>query len=482
MLVGLDLGTSRFRAIGFDDSGARVATAEAAPEVRYGRNGAVSLDPDAVWAAACEVLRDVSAAAAPRALGVCAQLAVLGVGAHGQATTPIILWSDQRAAVEAAVIATSLGASGYELARRPIVAELPAAKIRAAITRAPALARRTRAWISLKDYMVLRLTEELVTDPTHASYTGLFDVAARRWSPRLAEAALVDPATLPVVREATELAGRVSPGAARLTGIPAGTPVAVGAPDGTAGAVGAGATKAGVTVDVAGSTDVVFRTVRTPGTPGDRNLIVNAFAAPGLWAVGGATGMTGGAILWLGHLLGYAGAAELREGLRARGCLRASSDGIVFRTELTGGRFPRWQPALRGAISGLRPDHDAGHLLRAAEEGAAFLVGDGLDEIERVTGRVREVVVVGGGSREPGTLELRASAWARRVRTVREPEASALGAALLAAVAAGEEPSLTAAAGRMIASGPKYSGHRSWTAALDRAKAAWRTAGEAASL
>lgn len=477
MLVGLDLGTSRFRAIGFNESGRRMATVDGPAGIRHGLGGAVTIHPDEAWASVARLLATVSTQAPVSAIGVCAQLGVLGVNRAGRPTTPAILWSDQRASDEARAIGDLLGDAGYALARRPIVAELPAAKVRWLTTHRPSSTIRTRWWISLKDYIVLRLTAEITTDPTHASYTGLYDVAARTWSPRLAEAAGIDLGSLPSVQEAPAVAGAVSRAASRVTGVAAGTVVAVGAPDGTAGAIGAGAVRSGVTVDVAGSTDVLFRAVRSAGSVASTRLIVNAFAVPGLWAIGGPTGLSGGAVLWLAHLLGFESASALRAGLRAQGSLNPSSDGLVFRTELTGSRFPDWRPEARGLISGIRAEHGAAQLLRAAEEGSAFLVGAGLDEIADATGRIAEVIIVGGASRDQEGLELRADAWNRTVRTVFEPEASALGAAMLGAVAAGSMPSLPEAASSMVHPKSVFRPRPRRVSALAIAKAAWRKAG-----
>ena len=477
MFVGLDLGTSRYRAIAFDSDGCRVSSADARAEIRYGADGSATIDPVAAWQAASGLLGSVARAGPVRAVSVTAQLAILGVSKSGRPTTPALLWSDRRARTEADAIAACLGDHAYPLTGRPILPEAPAAKILWFASHRPNVSARTSSWLSLKDYIVARLTGEICTDPTHASYTCLFDVGRLRWSARLAEAANVDVATLPRVADAASLAGTVSIGAAAVTRLPVGTPVAVGAPDGTAGAVGAGAVRAGITVDVAGSTDVLFRTTRKALLENDRRLVVNAFAVPGLWAVGGPTGLSGGAIAWLARLLGYTDAAALRQGIAASVAgMPEGSEGVVFRTELTGGRFPDWRPDALGVISGLRPEHRAGHLIRAAEEGSAFLVATGLDAIAEHTSPVRQVVVVGGTSRHREALELRASAWRRIVTTVREADASALGAAMFAAVAAGEQPSLVDAASAMVHPAATYRPVRRRASVLSRSRLAWESA------
>ncbi len=450
LFVGLDVGSSSIRAIGFDERGVRRAFADCRTPLRYDRREAATIHPDELWRAVADVLRRIVGAGPVQAVGVCGQLGMLGIAASGKATTPIVLWSDSRAGAEAAELAERLGAQAYTVAHRQVTGEVMAAKIRWFSVHHPATVSRTRLWLSLKDYIVARLTGEYVTDATHASYSLLFDVSERTWSRALVEAAGVAPDTLPPVADATALAGLVSSSAARATGLFRGTPVAVGSPDGTAGAVGAGAVAPGTTVDVAGTTDVVFRTTSVVAGM-DPRLVANAYALPGLWAVGGPTGMTGGAVLWLAQLLGYPGAAELREGLAGQARAAGSdSAGLVFRTELTGARFPGWTAGTRGVIAGIRPDHQAAHLLRAAEEGAAFLVGDGLDAVEESTGRIDRVVVVGGPSVRDETLQLRADAWRRTVVTVREREASALGAAMLAGLAANVWSSPSEAAFSMV--------------------------------
>ena len=149
------------------------------------------------------------------------------------------------------------------------------------------------AIVSVKDFVVERLTGAVVTDETHASYSGLFDVAKRSWSRSLMHRASCNPQWFPPVGPADRRAGGVQASAATQIGIAPGIPVAIGASDGTAGAIGAGAIRGGITVDVAGTTDVVLHCVEQPLRDPERKMILNAHAAPGTWTVGGPTGIHG---------------------------------------------------------------------------------------------------------------------------------------------------------------------------------------------
>ena len=130
----------------------------------------------------------------------------------------------------------------------------------------PQVLDRTAWVISLKDYVVARLTGEVLTDVTNASFTLLFDVARRTWSDDLMAAAGVRGGLLPVAREASEAAGVVSRAGA-VTGLSPGTPVAVRWPGCSVAVLGAGGAVSGHVVDVAGSTDADLRECRPPARP-----------------------------------------------------------------------------------------------------------------------------------------------------------------------------------------------------------------------
>jgi xylulokinase len=476
-LVAIDIGTSAIKAIAFTPAGERVAWAELPTPSGYGPQGEASFDAEAVWAGVCDVVREVTERAGQvDGVGVCAQLALLIVDAQGQPTTAVLPWSDTRATQEAQELAAVLDADAVRAAGRRITAETSAAKLRWLAAHERDAVGRARWVLSLKDFVVQRLTGAAVADPTHASYTALFDIWALEWSPRLAEAAGIDLGVLPRVHHGDEAAGMITRQAAEATGLRAGTFVAVGGPDGTVGAIGAGAVSTGVTVDVAGSTDVLFRTVDRP-LDGAGRLIVNAFPIEGLWAAGGATGLTGGAVSWLAEVFGYTSAGQMYHALGADlDRVPPGSEGLVFWTALTGERFPSWEENAVGGSAGLRLGHGRSHLVRAALEGAAFLVGEGIEAIRRETGPLDRVVVVGGTAARPSTLQLRADAWQLPVATVVEREASALGAAMLAGVAGRTFGSIGQAASSMVRPGVLYEPRPEAASALRAAYLRWREA------
>lgn len=300
----------------------------------------------------------------------------------------------------------------------------------------PDAARKARWALSPKDHLILRLTGVAATDVTSAAYTLGFDVAAREWALPLIEAAGVDPGLFPPAYDASEVVGAVTAEAAEATGLPAGLPVVAGGPDGTAGAAAVLGARTDVIVDVAGTTDVLNRVLTDPGGVPAGVAVLNPYVMPGLWAWGGPTGMTGGAVAYLHRLLGLGDLAQAPPELTAAMArLPPGCAGLSVVPLVSGSRFPDWRPAERGALWGLAEHHTPAHVLRATQEGAAYVVRTGLDRIDPHA--TMPVLLAGGAARSAELCRLRADATGRLVLASAEPDASLLGAALFALAGAG---------------------------------------------
>jgi sugar (pentulose or hexulose) kinase len=229
-----------------------------------------------------------------------------------------------------------------------------------------------------------------------------------------------------------------------------------------------------VTVDVAGTTDVLLHTTARPVADEARRSVLNAYLLAGLWTVGGPTGMTGGAVAWLSTLLGYESVerayAELGD---AAAALEPGAGGVTFRPALTGERFPTWSSGSTGAVSGLRPSHTAAHLLRAAEEGAAFTVRRGLEVLAELGVEAGAVRVSGGSSRRTEAMQLRADVWRRPVIGVSGHESTTMGAAIAAAACGGVHASVGEAVEAMVALDGAIEPRAGVADAYDEAYARW---------
>jgi len=468
-LLGVDVGGSGIRAGIVGPSGAlRFLVTRPDP------GGGEQFNPDLTWQGVVSAIREVIAAGARvRAVGLTAHLATVLTGSDGRPSTQGMLWRDNRAWREAQELHALLGPELESVTGRPASSESAAARIRMLRKSQPGVLSRTRWLLSLKDYLVLQLTGIPCTDPATASYTQLFDVRRRRWSARILRECGVPAEILPSVRPGVALAGGVTPAASRLTGLDPGTPVAVGGPDGSTGALGVGAVRPGLTVDIAGTTDVLLHVTDMPSVRVSGGAMLNAYLLDGLWTVGGPTGLTGGGLDWLAATLGHESADAAYRALGPT--LNAADPGdLMIRTTLTGRRMPGWDARMRGRIDGISGEHGPAHLMRAAEEGSAFEVRLGIDALRAIGAEVSHVILAGGPAISPRAAQLRANVWGVQIGTASERHASLLGAALAAAVAAGQFADAQEAAAAIVAPTVRYDPDPADAAAIGRRYRRWR--------
>jgi xylulokinase len=159
-------------------------------------------------------------------------------------------------------------------------------------------------------------------------------------------------------------------------------------------------------------------------------------AAPDLWYSMAAIQNAGLALEWGRKTLGASWDDVYEEAFAAP----PGAGGVVFLPYLSGERTPRFDPEARGAWVGLGLDHGRGHLLRAALEGVAFALREGLEALEEAGVEVPELRLAGGGSVDDPWQQLLADVLGSPLRVLPGAVgavASARGAALLAGTASG---------------------------------------------
>jgi xylulokinase len=196
-----------------------------------------------------------------------------------------------------------------------------------------------------------------------------------------------------------------------------------------------------------GTAEVVGTLARTLLFDRSDEPMVETHAYPtGAYFVENPGWLSGGAVEWAVALLGLADARALDAlaGTAPPGC-----EGVTFIPALAGAMTPVWRPHARGTLHGLSPSHGPAHVARAVLEGLAFGCRDVVDRLAEMGLAGDRVVLVGGGATSAAWAQLRADAIGLRHEVVASPDASPLGAAMIASVAAGIHPNLEAAAARV---------------------------------
>ena len=427
LFLGLDVGTQSTKALVVDVARGEVegrgsaahTTITGLPPGHVEQHPAAWLD--AVRASAGEALGGVDRARVA-AIGVSGQQhgAVVLDGA-GTVVRPAKLWCDTSTAAEARELTARLG--------RAVPTGFTASKLLWLARHEPRHWQRVRTVLLPHDYVDLWLTGEASMECGDASGTGWFDAAARRFD--LDAAAAIDPrlpAMLPPLREAGELAGRLTPAAAADLGLPAGIPVATGGGDNMMAAIGSGAVRDGVVVASLGTSGTIFTRSRAPVLD-PAGLIAPFCSSDGAWlpllCVMNCTGVTEEvrALTGLGH-------AALTDAAAAAG---PGAHGLLLLPFLLGERVPDL-PHATGTLLGVRPGSlRPGALYRAALEGVALALAAGLKRLRALGVHAGEVRLTGGGAANVLWRQVLADVFALPVRTLVETESAALGAAIQAA-------------------------------------------------
>jgi len=265
------------------------------------------------------------------------------------------------------------------------------------------------AFGTVDSWLVWKLTDGAVhaTDETNASRTMLCSLETLDWDDELLELFSIPREVLPEIRPSGADFG------AGIRGIAGDQQAALFAAGGAAKATyGTGAF---VLVETDRDAEPgVLRTAaaRLPGEQPRR-------------ALEGAVFVTGAAVQWLRDGLSLIDDPRMAEELATQ---LPDNGGVYFVPALTGLGSPHWRPDARGLITGLTRGTTHAHLARAALEATAYQVRDVLETMAPI-----ELLRADGGmTRNRWLMQFQADVLGVPVEKAREPEQTALGAALLA--------------------------------------------------
>ncbi|HEY2805780.1 MAG TPA: xylulokinase [Gemmatimonadales bacterium] len=457
--LGLDVGTSGVKAVLVRQNGDVVADATAPLAISTPRPGWAEQNPEDWWQACLTAIRE--------ALGRAEGARVVGVGISGQmhssvfldrgneVVRPALLWCDGRTTAECREITRRAGGEERlrEWVSNPALEGFTLPKVLWLRNNEPTSFARVAKVILAKDFVRLRLTGALATEPSDASGTLMFDPAAGRWSTQMLGAVGLQPTLLADVGGSAEILGRVTAAAAAASGLAAGTPVVGGGSDNACGAAGVGVIEPGEAAASWGTSGTVLAPTATPVV--DPGLRAHTFChvAPNTWYVIGVVLSAGSAFAWFRDQLAREISRDPARNeilMKEAASVPAGAEGVTFLPYLQGERTPWRDASLRGAFTGLSLAHSRAHLTRAVLEGICFALRDSLSILRELGLSPGQLVLTGGGSRNAFVRRLQSEIFGLPVCRVNREEGSAYGAALLAAVGAGAFPDIKTAAAKTL--------------------------------
>jgi xylulokinase len=461
LLLGLDVGTTSVKAVVYQPDGLAVAASSRPTPTHIPRPGWAFYRPDELWQTVVAAIRGAFADV-PNPEQI-ASVAVASVGesgvlvdATGAATTDSTAWFAIRTRPQARWLAERIGKD--ELFARSGLSLQPIFSLNKLLwhrEHEPDAWARSVRWLMLADFIAYRLCGETATDLSLASRTLMLDLHHKRWHEETLAQAEIDPKRLaPLVPGGTPL-GPVTAEAAALTGLPVTAIVASGGHDHVCGALAAGVTRPGQMLNSLGTAEALFLPIEQPldnPKAGRQGYTQGAHVVGGGYYAFAGQYTSGASIEWLRDLLGAADDPVAYEELIA-GAERvpAGSLGVLFLPHLRLASPPYDDPRSRGALIGLTMDAGRDAVTRAIFEGLAFESRNTLEPLlgyPQVT-PPQSAVAIGGGTRNPLLMRVKASVSNLNHHVVNAEEATALGAALLGGLGAGVYADVDAAVGAM---------------------------------
>ncbi len=433
VVLGIDLGTSYFKAGIVDKSGKLLGLGRAAVPVDRSVENRWELTADNFWITLKTAVNTACAMAGADISDICSVSyssqanSFLMLDSEHRPLTPLILWPDTRYSETDPVLESFWSMDDY-----PEKAGMDMrgggfciAKLRWFQKKQPGLWARVRHIMTISDYFSFALTGKAVGDSGTASLLGIYDIKAMKWWPEaLAHLGIPEEYLSRPYLPGTPK-GRLAPAAGKYLGLRSGISFSVGGLDHHIAALGAGA---GLIADTSESTGTVLACYNSPTefTP-DSISCLGPSVIPGEYYRLKFNDNGGRGLEWyrenfapelsLADLDGMA--ADVPPGSEG---LSAMSE--VFRADDLSRFYNR------------KEIHGHGHYARAIMESTAVSLLDLLSGLSG-EGKIRRVLATGGGAKSALWLGIKADITGADFITTTSPEPAAYGAAMFAAIAAG---------------------------------------------
>jgi xylulokinase len=451
-ILAHDLGTSGNKATLYGFDGTLKQSAVESYATYYPCPNCVEQNPEDWWGAVCKSTRELieQSGIAPKDVAAVSfsgqMMGCLPVGSNGRPLRNSIIWADMRAVEQERFIRQVLGMeSVYRITGHRVGASYTSAKLLWLKDNEPELYCKTDKVLQAKDYIVFRLTGQLVTDYSDASGTGLFDIEKKQWSDDIIREVGLAQAKLPQAHPSTDIVGKVTKQAAVETGLLEGTPVVIGGGDGCCATVGAGAVEEGKTYNAIGSSAWIASATKIPIHDSEMRIFNFVHLDPSLYSPCGTMQTAGYSLSWLKNTLCLQEAMEAEQkGISAYRIIDEKvaqsppgANDLLFLPYLLGERSPRWNPEAQGAFIGLTMTTTKEDMLRSVLEGVGYNLRAILD-VFAASATVGDVTVIGGGAQSTVWLQILADIWQKPLLLPRfMEEATSMGAAICAGVGIG---------------------------------------------
>jgi xylulokinase len=308
------------------------------------------------------------------------------------------------------------------------------------------------------DYVLYTLGAEHFTDYSLASRTMAFDVFHKEWWQEMLDYIGIKKSVLPGTVPAGTPIGTMRPDVGAVLGLPGNVTLVIGGQDQIAAALGGGVLEAGKSINGIGTVDCITTAF---GKLDDFSCLTQARYATIPYPVNDlyvtyAFNMTGGSLLeWFKQTFVEDLAKTMAESEKSiykllDETLYPEPTELLVLPHFVGAGTPTMDNQSRGAIVGLTFNTTKEQIYRSMLEGETFEMKHNLTLLEEAGVRTDQLRTVGGGSKSPAWMQIRADIMNKPIMVLQVGEAGTLGGAIMAGTAVGDFPCFQAAAQELV--------------------------------
>lgn len=470
--IGVDIGTTGTKSILLEVGRGIIATAQRDQALHSQKTGWAEADP------ACWVENTVDTVAELMAVSGVDSSAVVGLATSGMVPAVTLLNSDlspvrfsalQNDARAVAEIADLL----EKLAGIDLVSETGSALSQQSVAptllwferREPDLWEQVRFVVGSYDYVLTALGARPHVELNWALESGLFTIEGKP-HPKVMAALALGSQEIPEVLAPGSCAGTLSADFAERMGLPPGMPLFVGGADHVLSAYSAGVAHSGDwLIKLGGAGDIL---VKTDEPVLDSRLYLDAHPVPGNWLTNGCMATSGSLIRWFQGIVQEADLVELDGQAASRQPAQ-----VLCLPYFLGEKSPLHDPDLRGSFFGMHLGTTTADLYRSVLEAIAFGFRHHAEIFTERGIALRRAMVTNGGSKSTLWKQIHADVLGVDLHPVVDHPGASLGAAVIAAVGAGEIADWEAISDYVVF-GPTVRPRPEVTKTYDRAYLEWR--------
>ncbi|TVR42608.1 MAG: hypothetical protein EA402_11385 [Planctomycetota bacterium] len=308
-----------------------------------------------------------------------------------------------------------------------------------------------------RGFLNYRLSGQNICDPSTAAAMRMYNPRSNGWSKMVLDRLNIPAAWLPEVHPGPRLGGRVTPVAARETGLSPGTPIAVGANRTASIAIAAGGVEPGMGILELGGNGHLSVITDSWQKPKPETMEISCHTVNKCWALIMRGIGNDRHIRWHNDEMA---ATDVQQWRRAgRSAMEAiaelaaeappGSDNLHFISHRDG-----------GGLVGLRPGHQRRHVLRAMLESVGYTVRRAITELKDIGVTLPGLHLIGEGAESHLWCQIIADVCGLETHSIDRPHAALVGAGILAGAAIGVHKTPAAMAKKLPAKSRSFQPRR----------------------